>query len=179
MVTVIAANVELPRSPGISYIDVESAQQLRDATLDWLERTDVLLMAAAVADYAPAQPEQTKIAKQDHDRLEVELTRTADVLGEAAARRRPDQTLIGFAAEFGTEGVERARVKLDRKQVDAFVVNDISRDDIGFDSEHNAVTIISKLGDVQIAKSTKNQVAHELLDFVHELRSAKAKERST
>lgn len=170
-VTVIAANTTLTRSPGVDYLDVQTAEELRRATLERLADADVLLMAAAVADFRPARPHEAKIAKEEHVALTLELERTADVLTEAAARRRPGQSIVGFAAEHGAGAVARARVKLDRKQLDAIVVNDISRPEIGFDSDENEVTIVGRGGERHVARATKAEVAAEVLDFVQELRT--------
>lgn len=170
-VTVIAANTTLTRSPGVEYLDVQTAEELRRATLERLADADVLLMAAAVADFRPARPHEAKIAKEEHVALTLELERTADVLTEAAARRRPGQSIVGFAAEHGAGAVARARAKLDRKQLDAIVVNDISRPEIGFDSDENEVTIVGRGGERHVARATKAEVAAEVLDFVQELRT--------
>ena len=92
------------------------------------------------------------------------------MLAEAAAQRREGQIIVGFAAEHGPEGVERARAKLERKTLDAIVVNDISRPDIGFDSDHNEVAILGQDGELHVPRSTKEDVAVRVLDFVQELR---------
>jgi phosphopantothenoylcysteine decarboxylase/phosphopantothenate--cysteine ligase len=176
-VTIVAANASLPLAPGITYVDVETAEEMREATLDRFGEADVLLMAAAVADFRPAQPTLGKISKDDHEALSLELVRTADVLSEAAARKRPGQSVIGFAAEHGEEAVARARSKLERKGLDAIVVNDISRSDIGFDSEQNEVTIVHDAGERRVPRATKDEVAAEVLDFVQELRTADERER--
>jgi phosphopantothenoylcysteine decarboxylase/phosphopantothenate--cysteine ligase len=170
-VTVIAANVGLPRAAGISYVDVKTAEDLRRATLEQFQQCDVLLMAAAVADYRPAQPEAAKIERQRHERLSLELLPTEDVLAEVAAQRRPDQTVIGFAAEYGAAGIERAREKRERKMVDAIVVNDISQESIGFEADENEVTVVTASGESQIPRQSKGQVAALLLDRLQELRS--------
>jgi phosphopantothenoylcysteine decarboxylase/phosphopantothenate--cysteine ligase len=170
-VTVIAANTSLPRVAGIEYVDVETAQQLRDATLERLPRCDALLMAAAVADYRPAQPDPAKISKQGRQGLTVELERTDDVLTEAIEHRRRGQLLVGFAAEFGDAGLERARAKLEQKQLDAIVFNDIARTDIGFDSDDNEATIIADGIELRIPKASKAEVAQQILDFLQGLRS--------
>jgi phosphopantothenoylcysteine decarboxylase/phosphopantothenate--cysteine ligase len=170
-VTLIAANVALPPAPGVEAIAVETAEQLRRATLERFVACDVLLMAAAVADYRPAYPQDRKIAKEEHDALSLELVRTADVLTEAAALRRPGQSVIGFAAEHGAEGIERARAKLQRKGLDAIVVNDIAHAEIGFDSEENEVTIVAAGGDQHVARASKPEIAAAVLDFVQALRA--------
>ena len=171
-VTVIAANTTLDATPGVRYVEVQTAEELRDATLSRLPDVDLLLMAAAVADFRPAHPEDAKISKAGRDSLTVDLIPTADVLAEAAAQRREGQIIVGFAAEHGAEGVERARAKLERKTLDAIVVNDISRPDIGFDSDHNEVAILGQSGELHVPRSTKEDVAVRVLDFVQELRVA-------
>src|SRR5687768_326045 len=132
-VTVIAANVGLSRRPGIRYVDVATAAELQAAAEAEFPRADVLLMAAAVADFRPAAAEPGKIKKAGRPELTLSLEPTADVLATLAARRRPGQTLVGFAAEHGEDAVAYGRAKLERKGLDAVVVNDISRPDIGFE----------------------------------------------
>jgi phosphopantothenoylcysteine decarboxylase/phosphopantothenate--cysteine ligase len=171
-VTVVAANVQLPRSAAVSYVDVETAEQLHEATLARFDQCDVLLMAAAVADYRAAAVEPGKIASEERERLAIELVRTPDVLAAIASRRRPDQFIVGFAAEHGPRGVARARGKLERKQLDAIVVNDVSRGDIGFDVEQNEVTILTTSGEESVSRRGKHEVAGLILDHVQEARGA-------
>src|SRR3954451_13071263 len=134
-VTVIAANVSLPRRPGIEYVDVTTAAELADACRERFPAADVLLMAAAVADYRPAAAREGKIQKTEAgDTLSLELERTEDVLTGLAGRRRPDQLLVGFAAEAGEGAVEHAREKLTRKHLDAVVLNDVAQTGIAFDA---------------------------------------------
>jgi phosphopantothenoylcysteine decarboxylase / phosphopantothenate---cysteine ligase len=170
-VTVVAANAPLRSAPGVSVVAVETAEQMRRATLERFPASDVLLMAAAVADYRPARAEAGKISKEEHEALSVELVRTGDVLTEAAALRRPGQSLIGFAAEHGPDGVARARGKLEQKTLDAIVVNDISRAEIGFDSTENEVTIVTPEDERHVPKASKAEVAAAVLDFVQALRA--------
>ena len=125
-VTVVAANVALPRNPAVRYIDVESAAELGAATAAEFDRCDVLLMAAAVADYRPAAPRADKIKKTEAE-LELRLERTDDVLSGLAARRREGQLIVGFAAEIGARALEYGRAKLARKNLDAVVVNDVAQ----------------------------------------------------
>jgi len=176
-VTVIAANITLARDPRVRYIDVQTAAELQAACEAQFEDSDVLLMAAAVVDFRPADRFEGKLKKQGDDEGELELTlqRTPDILAGLAAMRRPGQTLIGFAAEHGEGGLAHGRAKLARKGVDAVIVNDISRTDIGFDSENNEVTIITAAGDTHIARTSKAQVADAVLDTVIGLRSAPAR----
>ena len=94
----------------------------------------MLLMAAAPADFRAAAPERSKISRTADGGLELRLESTEDILAGVAADRRPDQTLVGFAAETGADAIGRAREKLERKAVDAIVFNDVSRSEIGFES---------------------------------------------
>jgi phosphopantothenoylcysteine decarboxylase/phosphopantothenate--cysteine ligase len=169
-VTVVAANVTLPRTHSIHYIDVESAAELERATTRAFEYADVLVMAAAVADFRPAAPEGSKISKSGRDGLKLDLEPTNDVLASVAGRRRPGQVLVGFAAEHGEGAVARARGKLERKGIDAVVVNDISRSDIGFDSGDNEVTVVTAAGDEPVPFGPKATVARAILDAVERLR---------
>jgi phosphopantothenoylcysteine decarboxylase/phosphopantothenate--cysteine ligase len=172
-VTVVAANVSLPREEGIHYIDVQTAAELEQAALRAFEYADVLLMAAAVADFRPAAPEGSKISKSDQgDELSLSLEATTDVLAALSERRRPGQVLVGFAAEHGEGGVERARGKLQRKGLDAMVVNDISRADIGFDTDENEITILTLARpDRHVPLGPKAQVAGAIVDTVEALRA--------
>jgi phosphopantothenoylcysteine decarboxylase/phosphopantothenate--cysteine ligase len=171
-VTVVAASVGLPRQEGVHYIDVETAAELEQASLRAFEYADVLLMAAAVADFRPAAPADAKISKTGMDGLSLSLEPTSDVLAALSERRRPGQVLLGFAAEHGEGGVERARGKLQRKRLDAVVVNDISRGDIGFDAGDNEVTILVASGeDRHVPLASKADVASAVLDVVEALRA--------
>jgi phosphopantothenoylcysteine decarboxylase/phosphopantothenate--cysteine ligase len=176
-VTVVAANVSLPRHPAVTYVDVQTAAELHDAALSAFERCDVLLMGAAVADFRPAGAVDGKI-KKDRDageELELRLERTQDVLADLSGRRRPDQTLVGFAAEHGDGAVEYGRGKLERKGLDAVVVNDIGRPGIGFDSTENEVVVLTRDGaETHFPRASKTEVAGAILDIVLKLRSSSA-----
>jgi phosphopantothenoylcysteine decarboxylase/phosphopantothenate--cysteine ligase len=155
---------------------VRTAAELKDACDREFPGCDVLLMAAAVADFAPIA-EQGKIKKGGRDHLDLVLAPTADVISGLAARRNPNQTIVGFAAEHGVEGLEHARGKLAAKHLDAVVYNDISRDDIGFDTNENEVTILTTANgrpavERHVAKAPKESVASAILDAVGELRDA-------
>jgi len=169
-VTVVAANVSLPRAEGVRYEDVETAAQLEQAARRLFPDADVLVMAAAVADFRPPRAETEKLSKAGRDALELRLEPTTDVLAALSAERRSEQLLVGFAAEHGEGGVERARGKLERKGLDAVVVNDISREDIGFDAGENEVTIVTATGQQQLAKAPKPVIARAIVDLVEEMR---------
>ncbi len=173
-VTLVAANVALAAPAGVERHDVFSAGELKDACEEAFAECDVLLMAAAVADFTPAEPANGKIKKADRELLEIALRPTADVLKGLAAQRRPGQTLIGFAAEHGAEAVEIARGKLAGKDLDALVVNDISRADIGFEVDANEVTILSADGGRRdVPRASKAHVAEAILDAILELRASR------
>jgi phosphopantothenoylcysteine decarboxylase/phosphopantothenate--cysteine ligase len=153
-------------------VDVQTAAELAAAARAEFERADVLLMAAAVADFRPAEAASGKIARETSGGLELHLEPTEDVLAGLAATRRPGQVLVGFAAEHGADAVERARAKLERKGVDAIVFNDVSRTDIGFDSEHNEVTIVERASEHRVERAGKDEIAAAVLDRVEALRAA-------
>ena len=173
-VTLVCANVTLARPEGVKTLDVETTAELERAVLDEFPAADVLVMAAAPADFRPAQPEHTKISKSGRRGLVVQLEPTPDIVAAAAATRRSDQILIGFAAEHGPGALERGREKLERKRLDAVVVNDISRADIGFDSSDNEVTIVSPGGERTVPRGPKPAVAAAILDEVERLRASAA-----
>jgi phosphopantothenoylcysteine decarboxylase/phosphopantothenate--cysteine ligase len=169
-VTVIAANVALERSPRVRYVDVTTAAELKQACEAEFPRADVLLMAAAVADYRPAAPAETKLKKDEREELVIALERTPDILSSLADSRRADQTMVGFAAEHGAGAVAYGRDKLARKALDAVVVNDISRADIGFEGPDNEVTIVTAAGESHVARASKAEIAGAILDVVADLR---------
>ncbi len=172
-VTVIAANVGLEAPSGARVVNVRTAAELADACGNELDACDVLLMSAAVADFRPAGPVNRKL-KKDQGIPQLQLEPTEDVLSLLVERRRPDQVIVGFAAEHGDGAVELGRRKLERKRLDAIVVNDISRAGIGFESEENEVTILTADGgERHVPRSRKELVAHAVLDEVERLRTRK------
>jgi phosphopantothenoylcysteine decarboxylase/phosphopantothenate--cysteine ligase len=173
-VTLIAANVSLAPPVGPRVIEVQSAAELADACRREFSGCDVLLMAAAVSDYRPAAPVTRKL-KKDVDRVaRIELEPTEDVLSALAAVRTPDQVLVGFAAEHGDGALDYAREKRLRKRLDAIVVNDISRGDIGFDVPENEVTIVTAASERLVARTSKSSVASAVLEEVQRLRADRA-----
>jgi phosphopantothenoylcysteine decarboxylase/phosphopantothenate--cysteine ligase len=128
-------------------------------------------MAAAVADYRPAEAAATKLKKEAADELDLHLQRTEDALATMSAARRPGQTLVGFAAEHGEDAVALGRGKLERKGLDLVVVNDIARADIGFDAAENEVTIVAAGSDRPVPRASKIEVASAILDAVEQQRS--------
>lgn len=171
-VTLVGANLAVAAPAGVRTLAVETAAELRDAVEAEFDTTDVLLMAAAVADFRPAGPADDKIRKSGREGLTVELEPTDDVLAGVSARRGGQQTLVGFAAEHGEGGLDRARDKLEHKGLDAVVLNDIARTDIGFDTDDNEVTVITAEGERGVPRGPKRAVAAVILDVVERLRTA-------
>jgi phosphopantothenoylcysteine decarboxylase/phosphopantothenate--cysteine ligase len=149
-----------------SVVEVETTEELEHEALERSEWADVVLMAAAVADYRPAQQEQGK--RERGTAWSLELQPTADILAALAARRRPGQVLVGFAAEASAD-VERAQAKRLRKGVDLIVLNDVSRQDIGFDADHNEVALVAADGIVHVPRAPKRAIAAAVLDRVEQL----------
>ncbi len=157
-VTLIAANPSIEPPRAARTIEVQSAAELLEATEREFGQCDVLLMAAAVADFRPASAADTKL-KKDQGVPRLELEPTADILGTLAEHRRPGQVLVGFAAEHGPEATRHGRGKLTQKRLDAIVVNDISDPTIGFDATENEVTIVTERSEQRVARAHKQLVA--------------------
>ena len=125
-------------------------------------------MAAAPADFRAASAAEQKLRRQGS--LDLHLEPTEDILASLAARRSKGQTIVGFAAEHGGEAVERARDKLERKGADLIVLNDVSNPEIGFESERNAVTLITAAGEIGVPIASKDEIAEAILGEVDRLR---------
>ena len=167
-VTLLAANLTVAAPVGVDVIETPTAADLEREALARGATADVVVMAAAVADYRPAEALATKRPK-DAATWTVELEPTTDVLQALGAARRDGQVLVGFAADRGERGLERAREKLVRKNVDAIVFNDVARTDIGFDATDNEVTLVSASGEQTFAKASKHEIAARILDRVEQL----------
>jgi len=172
-IVVIAANVDLPRIEGVRYVDVSTAAELQSACEEGFGSCDVLVMAAAVVDFRPAHVHEGKMKKTgDQEDLVVRLERTPDILAGLARRKRPGQTVVGFAAEHGQRALEYGREKLARKGLDAIVVNDVGQAGIGFDAADNEVTVITADGERHVPRAAKAEVARAVLAEVRRLRTA-------
>jgi phosphopantothenoylcysteine decarboxylase/phosphopantothenate--cysteine ligase len=169
-VTLLAANLAVAAPEGVTVIQTPTAADLEREALIRAD-ADVVVMAAAVADYRPSSPSPDKRPK-DGSAWSVELEPTADVLAALGAANRAGQVLVGFAADVGTGGLERAREKRLAKNADLFVFNDVSRRDIGFDTFDNEVVVLSNNGERTIEKAPKRVVATAVLDEVERLLSA-------
>jgi phosphopantothenoylcysteine decarboxylase/phosphopantothenate--cysteine ligase len=169
-VSLVCASVSLPAPPAVRRIDVETAAELAEALGREFDSADVLVMAAAPADFRPREAAGEKIHREGAGRLELDLEPTEDILAALGERRRKGQTIVGFAAETDA-GIERAREKLERKGADAIVLNDVSRPEIGFESEQNEVVIVERDGEHRIPLAGKDEVAEAILDRIEALRA--------
>ena len=167
-VTLLGANLAVPAPAGVELVQTPSASDLEHEALAHAGEADVVIMAAAVADYRPAEALASKRPKE-RATWTVELEPTTDVLRELGASRRPGQVLVGFAADEGERGLARAREKLTIKNADLFVYNDVGRDDIGFESGQNEVTLVSAHGERLLDKAPKDEIAAAILDEVESL----------
>jgi phosphopantothenoylcysteine decarboxylase/phosphopantothenate--cysteine ligase len=167
-VTLLAANLAVSAPPGVELVPTPTAADLEREALARAAEADVVVMAAAVADYRPAEAVAAKRPK-DTATWTLELEPPADVLSALGERRRDGQLLVGFAAETGEAGLGRAREKLARKGADLFVLNDVSRPDIGFDAAENEVMLLTRSGERPVAKAPKEEIAAAILDEVEEL----------
>jgi phosphopantothenoylcysteine decarboxylase / phosphopantothenate---cysteine ligase len=167
-VTLLAANLAVPAPAGVELVETPTAADLEREALARAAEADIVVMAAAVADYRPAEALAVKRPK-DTATWTLELEPTTDVLSALGDDGREGRLLVGFAAETGPDGLERAREKLARKGADLFVVNDVSRSDIGFDTYENEVTLLTSSGERTVAKAPKDEVAAAILDEVERL----------
>jgi phosphopantothenoylcysteine decarboxylase / phosphopantothenate---cysteine ligase len=167
-VTLIAAGVALPAPSGVRRIDVETAAELAAAAAEEFPQAHVLLMAAAPADFRPAFSAEEKIKRQGS--LDLHLEPTEDILASLSSSRRENQTVIGFAAEYGGDLFARGREKLKRKAVDMIVLNDVSDPEIGFESAANQVAMITATGISTTGKGSKHEIADLILKEVELLR---------
>jgi phosphopantothenoylcysteine decarboxylase/phosphopantothenate--cysteine ligase len=168
-VTLLGANLSVPAPSGVRLVETPTAAELEREALARAD-ADVVVMAAAVADYRPVAPCEDKRSK-DGQPWTLELEPTTDVLAALGAQKRKGQVLVGFAAEHGPGGLERAREKAVRKGADLVVFNDVARPDIGFDAEENEVVILSRSGERAVPKARKREVAAAILDEVERLLS--------
>jgi len=163
----VAGPVHLPTPPGVTRIDVRSAQQMHDAVIDALP-ADVYVGAAAVADFTPRNIATDKIKKEaGRDTLVLELVRTPDILAAVANTPRRPRVVVGFAAETN-DVAHYARDKLQRKRVDLIAANRVGLPGSGFESDDNALTVYWSDGERTLGPAPKTALADDLLDLVEE-----------
>lgn len=164
-VTLISGPSSLKIPYGIkSFVSVDTTKEMHDAVLQAAENADVLIMAAAPADFMPEKRNETKIEKSD--KLAVNFKKTQDILYEISQRKNKP-LVVGFAAETGS-GLDRARKKLEQKGADMIVFNDVTASDSGFDVDTNKITIISKQKETALPVMTKDEAAEKILDAAAE-----------
>jgi phosphopantothenoylcysteine decarboxylase/phosphopantothenate--cysteine ligase len=166
-VTLLAANLSVAAPVGVDVVETPTAQAMLDEALARAD-ADLVLMAAAPADYRPADAREDKRPKDD-EAWSIELEPTTDILRTLGERRANGQVLVSFAADQGEHGLERARGKLTAKNVDLVVYNDVSQEGIGFDSDENEVVLISASGERRVARAPKRAIAAAIIDAAAEL----------
>jgi phosphopantothenoylcysteine decarboxylase/phosphopantothenate--cysteine ligase len=171
-VTLIEANPTGRPDPGLRRIDVETTAELADACRTEFPNCDILLMAAAPADFRSTGAASGQKISRDSGTISVDLEPTDDILAGLAENATPAQTVVGFAAEVAGDQLERAREKLVRKGVDMIVLNDVSDPGIGFDSDENEVSLVTGDGVVTLERGHKDEVAAGILEHVGRLRES-------
>jgi phosphopantothenoylcysteine decarboxylase / phosphopantothenate---cysteine ligase len=162
VILITGPSSQLPPA-GADVVPIQTADEMRRAVLTKLTDATIVIKAAAVADYTPKQVAAQKLKRKGPITLELEPT--VDIAAELGKRRRPDQLLIGFAAET-ENALDNARKKLESKSLDAMVLNDVSKAGIGFDSDRNAVTLITRDETRELPEASKPEIAREILKFV-------------
>jgi len=168
-VTLISGSTNLPSPSGVKLINVESALQMREAVLKNLQKSTIIIKAAAVSDFRPRKKSQTKIKKEEMKSFTLELEKTPDILLEVG-KKKNNKFLVGFAAET-EELVKNAQVKLKDKNCDLIVANDVTQDGAGFDSDTNIVKLIDRKGKVEdLPKLSKEEIAERIFDRILQLK---------
>jgi phosphopantothenoylcysteine decarboxylase/phosphopantothenate--cysteine ligase len=169
-VILVSGPTALKPPANVEFVPVQTARQMHDAVLSALDRATVVIKAAAVADFTVRHPADQKIKRKGAITLELEPT--PDILAEVGARKG-HRIVVGFAAET-QDTLENARKKLESKSLDAIVLNDVSQPGIGFDSERNAVTILTRSNTENVPENSKWEVAHRVLDAVVKIKAERS-----
>lgn len=169
-VTLITGPVNLPVPPGTEAVRIQSTQELYAQMIERCAEQDIVIQAAAPADFTPETVADSKIKKQGNEPLVIRLTQTPDVAAAVGKLKKPGQTLVGFAAETN-DVLANAQKKLEKKNLDLIVANDVTAPGAGFDVDTNLVTLISRDGLETLPLMQKSQVAHALLDKILAMRS--------
>ncbi|MFK7971479.1 MAG: bifunctional phosphopantothenoylcysteine decarboxylase/phosphopantothenate--cysteine ligase CoaBC [Bacteroidia bacterium] len=164
-VTLISGPVQLQSPQGVDVEYINSADEMYQAVSAHAPSSDIVVMTAAVADYKPSKPADQKMKKKDGD-LQIELSRTTDILASLGKLKKPGQTLVGFALETQNE-VENAKGKLERKNLDFIVLNSLRNAGAGFGHDTNKITILDKSGnETSFPLKDKTSLAHDILQLV-------------
>lgn len=166
-VTLVAAHMEVSAPPFVNTIYVKSAKEMADAIFNEFENSDIVIKAAAVADYTPQNVSDEKIKKSD-SQMSIELKRTTDIIATLGAKKQNGQIICGFSME--TQNLlENSKKKLTEKNLDLIVANSLKTEGAGFGCDTNVITLISKEKTVELPKMTKSEAASKILDFIEEL----------
>lgn len=174
-VTLVSGKTHLPVPVGVSFVPVVSAQEMFEAVTERFGQQDLVIKAAAVADYRPAEVSDQKVKKSDGD-LQIVLERTQDILAWLGAHKREDQVLCGFAMET-EQMVEHAKAKLEKKNLDLIAANNVKVAGAGFGTDTNVVTLISEKEIRELALMSKEEVAAELVDELLRILGKKREKR--
>jgi phosphopantothenoylcysteine decarboxylase/phosphopantothenate--cysteine ligase len=166
-VMLVSAITPLAPPPGVEFVQVTTSDEMRAAVLDRLPEASIVIKAAAVSDYRPKTPAAQKIKRREA--IQLELEPTPDILAEVAATRHPGTLVVGFAAET-EDHLQHGRDKLLRKGADALVLNDVARPGLGFDSDRNAATFLTRHTAIELPEMSKRDLADRILDEVRALR---------
>lgn len=163
-VKLISGPVNLPAPERIERVSVQSADDMLTASLSGLEQCDIFIAAAAVADYRPTAISEHKIKKGSEEIMELHLVKNPDIVATVATHDHKPYT-VGFAAET-QDVLSYARGKLERKHLDMIIANDVSRSDIGFNSDENAVTVVTSESEQELPQASKRQLAGQLIEKI-------------
>lgn len=163
-VTLVTGKTSLEPPMFVDVVPVNSASDMYKAVTEKKDQQDIIIKAAAVADYTPAEVSDEKVKKKDAD-MSISLVRTKDILGTLGVQRKKGQFLCGFSMETQNM-LENSRAKLQKKNIDMIVANNLKEEGAGFKTDTNVVTFITRNEEKQLPKLTKNQVADELLDYI-------------
>ena len=167
-VTLVSGPVALDPVPFVKMVPVTTAQDMFEAVSGGFPEQDILIKAAAVADYRPSNVSDEKVKKRDGD-MAIALERTTDILGYVGENKKPEQIICGFSMETQNL-VENSRKKLEKKNADMIVANNLKVSGAGFGTETNVVTLITKDSVTELAIMSKDEVAHKILDVITESR---------
>jgi phosphopantothenoylcysteine decarboxylase/phosphopantothenate--cysteine ligase len=168
-VTVVAGVTSAAEPTGVKMIRGTSAEEMHDAVMRELPQATIFVGAAAVADYRPSQAAENKIKKTDEQMI-LTLDKTPDILSDVSKNRHGGLLVVGFAAET-TDVINYARAKMERKDLDLVIANDVSKQGAGFDVDTNIITIVSRSGELEFPMMTKLEAAHKVLDAIVKLRT--------
>lgn len=167
-VTLISGPTNLQVPYGVNFEGVYTAEDMYNTILKYFDSADIVIKSAAVADYRPENKSNIKIKKSDDD-LSIKLTRNKDILFELG-RKKTSQILVGFAAETN-DLIQNAKLKIQKKNLDLIVANDVTAEKAGFGYDTNTVKLISRDGDIkQLPNMSKDEVAHNILDYINSIK---------